>query len=922
MIAVITLACSGGDTAESSEDSEVSDTSKHALTDVIKNSNQCDEGPGRERCINAAPRLLRVPARLPSRITPPDGVREEKEYALSSRFFFEETSVRQRGRISMLINRYQASSGSGRPSGEEMRIFLENIPVPEISTVAGIGLTNGRIRIYLDHDRFNGPTADFDSKDRIFEFDIVSGPGAIKRTLSFSTVGGVAGWRNVCPLAGIACAEGNKFLVELAGCKVNPGTGTQLCSAEVRIPLLASDFQAPGPGLQPGVGFAVTNANGSNPTGKFPEDLTVVGPPQSSLLLDRKQLQTILLAPPRGFPVKYMSWNLRRFGGPLASDGFGKVSNKEIGEFLAPYDIVAIQEGWDRDAIFEIFAAANEKRKQLQQQSPDEPYEPFLEPVGPVDFQTDLQKILYQAGQIPGLEFTGTNGGLWIFSRFRRAIGDSHIYDACRDEDCFRAKGVQWARFNINPVPSVTCRPPEFGAIGEISAKNCPLPPSGDHYVDVFNTHLQASGTAICSAQEKVAYLKEKLADGFFYLVSKGMEKLGLKAKIKADNNFSCDEMTASVRSKQLKELNSFIHSVTGDKPDRPVVVMGDLNLDGKTLQGEYPKMLETLRIGPVPPEPGSSPSDLITPFPDDWSFDIDHGDLVRQRVPVIDFSTGVPTGTFITTDGGTPVTGAPWAGNFDGNERYDYILLRPPFAPNDPNFLGARWLAATEPGTEIWSSPWPGNSGSFGGPPDRLSDHKPVVATIKHAPLEYAPNYHPNFAHRWEMRVRSVDATGEDDCFLCGALDPFVEMKGFRIDTSLSNLTSVASRTGATCEQTPTVSWPSDSCSNNWFIEAEHTPFSEQLAHVGSVLLYDADSLAFGDDELSTTSTGKPPHFRFVWNDGQGRALAAVADEAVFGNLLSQLQPIIDQSPVELCTRNASTNLCGRISFEEVVQP
>ena len=43
--------------------------------------------------------------------------------------------------------------------------------------------------------------------------------------------------------------------------------------------------------------------------------------------------------------------------------------------------------------------------------------------------------------------------GTWIFSHLKPASG-THVYSGiktCRGEDCLKAKGVQWVRFNLNP---------------------------------------------------------------------------------------------------------------------------------------------------------------------------------------------------------------------------------------------------------------------------------------------------------------------------------------------------------------------------------------------------------------------------------------------------------------------------------------
>ena len=79
------------------------------------------------------------------------------------------------------------------------------------------------------------------------------------------------------------------------------------------------------------------------------------------------------------------------------------------------------------------------------------------------------------------------------------------------------------------------------------------------------------------------------------------------------------------------------------------------------------------------------------------------------------------------------------YASDWNRSARYDYILIRPPVPPADPGYGSTGWVAAKTEGDDpgVWFSPFP-SFGSYGGPPERLSDHKPVMATIQHVKLVY----------------------------------------------------------------------------------------------------------------------------------------------------------------------------------------
>jgi hypothetical protein len=98
------------------------------------------------------------------------------------------------------------------------------------------------------------------------------------------------------------------------------------------------------------------------------------------------------------------------------------------------------------------------------------------------------------------------------------------------------------------------------------------------------------------------------------------------------DGNLNCSDENHDVRTRQLDRINAYVEQIMSGR-NRVSMIMGDFNIDGRNLFGfEYGRMLKSLRIGPAT-NTDSPPSDLISPFPLDFTDDVDHGDLARERV-------------------------------------------------------------------------------------------------------------------------------------------------------------------------------------------------------------------------------------------------------------------------------------------------
>ena len=105
--------------------------------------------------------------------------------------------------------------------------------------------------------------------------------------------------------------------------------------------------------------------------GAFPEDLAVAGtvivqngntqvpeeiPAANVIDTKRNLFQTLVFGPPAGTPLKMMTWNIKRFTSFMHFvEGLGnagafddsQVPPQLIGQFIAPMDVVALQEAWD-----------------------------------------------------------------------------------------------------------------------------------------------------------------------------------------------------------------------------------------------------------------------------------------------------------------------------------------------------------------------------------------------------------------------------------------------------------------------------------------------------------------------------------------------------------------------------------------------
>ena len=694
-----------------------------------------------------------------------------------------------------------------------LNIFLDDLP----------GSREGELRVYLDHDRFRVfPDGDpayptVGREDRAYGLNLTT--GAVRR-LAPQLIGGVLQWATLAGPLDFAAHIG-----------AVTGTGDQTrVDAEFSVPI---DFVTADAAHRPGIGFAVAQVPPENSTsvGGSPEELVIDGctPSPAGCTpiaaprprdLDRTRYQTLIFAP-NGRPLSFMTWNVKRFTDfmsfweDLFSDNpfpDAKVDPALIGAQIARADVVALEEAWDHSEAMQIVAAANALRAANEQ----------FQIYGPIDFN-----------KTNGISFDSTTGGVYILSAHPAAAINWSIFDDCRGEDCLKAKGVLWVRLLINRTTSGD------GNDGPVL--------SADEFVDVYATHLQAD-QQLCA---KLPYVK-KFIDAILSGLDVGPIGNYIAKKLfelVTDAAFHCDDFAsdAEVRARQLDQMNAFIEA-TSD-PTRPSIVMGDFNIDGRNLttsSTEYGQMLDKLELGPVTMNPADpAPDDHLTPWPGAFAWDIDQADLGREQFSDATWlSPGF--GTFLGTDGLDDPSGRP--------PRLDYIFVRPPGRPGSAAFDRQAWVVGRGPGA-AWSSPLltDPSAPTIG---NRLSDHKPVIASLLLSQLRTPDRYHATWPHHLEFHVTAANASGNTDCFwgICGGLDLYSHRKDIQL--TISGVTSTVTHTTAECSgEGAVLDEHSSACLASWGTAFDHVPGTHRRQGAGNDL-WEADTIS-GDD-----------HYRTVWTD------------------------------------------------------
>ena len=815
-----------------------------------------------------------------------DGVRTNSEYWGATVFPYANIArKKQGGEVHVNVTRAR----------DRLHVFLDNIP----------GSLEGQVRLYLDYDRFvafpdGDPTfSNMTAIDRAYSLDLVS--GAVTR-LSPQIVGGTLRWM---PLAGPV------DYAAVLGAVTGTGNETRF-DAEFSIPIGALTQASPG---RPGVGFAVGQVPPENGTsrGGFPEDLVISGyttlpsgaldpnPAFAPIDLDRRKYQTLIFAPPVGKRLSLMTWNVKRFTSFMTfwedvfnPDGFPdeNVPAATIGRHLARHDVVALQEAWDPRELKELVDAANATRATAGL--------PPFNAYGPIDWRNKQ-----------GVTFDDTGGGIYILAPFPAAQITPMIYQNCMGEDCLKAKGALHVRLILNRTT--------------ISGTRQGPPLSGDEFVDVYSTHLNHDQIICNKLDDAKPYFEAILAGLDISIV--GAVVANALFKLVNDYMLRCEDYpdNAAVRAAQLAELNEFIEA-TADST-RSSIVMGDFNFNGRNLNNsssEYGNALDILELGP-------SGMDPTVPAPEDWLSpwggaslvpnELHHADVGREQLPDATWlSTG--RGTFIGTDGLDDPSGTP--------SRLDYIFVRPPARPGTPEFDSLSWLVMRDTGA-VWASPFPSEAGipTIG---NRLSDHKPVISSVRLVQLKVPDRFHPTWPHTLEVKVKSVNAGGNLDCAygICGALDLYTERK--RYEFPFTGAHSELFDTTTHCNGGGTyLTHETSACVQDWMSTFDHVP-ADDLRQGAAHDLKESDTVT-DDDDYETVWADRAAGFFIEWPTGRIQ-LRRWDDVLVNACAKGTRHPTetctevwtdyatADNAPQAFCTRDTSWEgvgyFCYELSWEE----
>ena len=645
---------------------------------------------------------------------------------------------------------HRAMGTNAAPIGH-LKIFFEDMPLlREASTVSSVGhAPDPLFAIFIDHDRFTGADASIDSHDDFYLIDIRgTRPAFHVRKLSDGSfkIVGTADYH-----APKSCTQESTYIWR--------------CNGELRIPLLASDLAAPGQDVEPGIGFEVFPFEVGNTLtvkGGLPED-EVKDKTIAKLTSNRTLAMSLLFGEPKGFDADFMTWNIRRSAMSKLAGRYQPVADQSIGTWIGTNtgarSIIALQEAWNRTKFSAVREAADNARTAQGLGK--------LQWVGPPDFFSPLRGLMADVGGVTtGID--GTTGGLYTLSALQIKDSGYLVFsaDACKGEDCFKAKGVLWTRIQLNPETAAKAECEVKHAIAD--GPPCDTPPSGAEYVDVFNTHLDSPKPELCTPGPAHGAVMANIAQLLLQLPDAKTTQWLISLQ---DTDLNCLVSDQVIEERELDEMNAFIESHAD--PSRPAIIMGDFNIDGRALgssDSEYPEILKRLHIGPQQPK-SLDTDDLVNPWPTDFDWDIDHGDLARQYWA--DLGSSYPSdghcmGTFLGDDPIPVTSGCTLADGADGKSRFDYILVRPPKQSDDINFTAANWVVEKRSNISMWHSPYPNFSGpsggQFDGPPDRLSDHKPVFSSLAFAKLVVPHNFHPDWKHHVEFRVTSADASNRGD--------------------------------------------------------------------------------------------------------------------------------------------------------------
>jgi len=792
------------------------------------------------------------------------------------------------------------------PQPTTMHVFAQQIR---------IDAETQEVQLYLDFHRFAGAPAGMDDEDRIVSLSAYAGRLSTGvRVRAVNWFGATPNWF-VVPSSGIYAQAG--------ACTTSPPastTGAEIvrCDAEFEIPIPPSRLTPvpTGPEAGAGIGFAfatysVTPSDNSlnHPSaaqpyfaGAMPE--TFADHIDDSF--DRRDQMTLLLHKPDGVPLRFLSWNLAHWGSAfewvVGGNTFHDVDLGDLADVMKDYDVVAVQEMWSATDAHKLLREINARRAADAQ----------MTITGPVDFESDVlanlgHRIIRDHVDYVTSALTDTQGGIWIYSAF--PVVDSHAmtYSRCRGADCFKAKGVLHVRVALRPPGSgsesrLECVKEGGGEAG----RGCPPDPTGEMYVDIFDTHMNAGNDTSCKAIGVVAsWVFDPVGNVFANILHPG-----------TGTELNCAVDVEEIKRSQFREMASFVANFAPD-PNRTILA-GDFNVNGRRIGVDaapttYDALLRELGVfeqsltwpdGPALID--GAQDDTINLHPGVFSWEVDHGDIAREETEYEWLTCGIGTHAGKGEDrdcraGPAPAGTAPrydrdaeeclleegcprWSCDLLNDDRLDYILVGAyPAAVNrigehargsvQPRPQHPAYLIGRGPGEEpLWQRIFPvtpASSLSCGGGGGMLSDHSAVAANLELFPMRQPAAFHPNWDHGLQLTVTSANATGVKDCIfgVCGQTELYVKMSGTRTSyRDLGGLTDPVLPYETThCHgwSVPRVADPE--CTADWGVW-EEVRAGVALKDNFIFRLYDDDSTS-GDDNLPLFDDANDVNLRFDWS-------------------------------------------------------
>jgi endonuclease/exonuclease/phosphatase family metal-dependent hydrolase len=771
-----------------------------------QSSADCPDGPGPGRCI------VVHPVRGPADLSVVDGTidPDPDEYRFSRELPFADTALQASGgRISVTVDRDPTSV-----EGAVLRVFLKGLPMSN---------RIGKVAVVLDHDRFVSEHGDYVSaEDHAYRLNLWDGgKQAFKGNVDPQDPSSQPAW-----LATTLRTAWDAKVGTIETIHPTDVSKPDYFRVDAEFSITLPRVVVPTDGSLPGIGFSVQTRSDwpdsfEHVWGAFPEQSH--GSPDGDYPAERAVFQTLLFAGrPAGTPVTILSWNVKRFTSYQHSqerlfkpDAFDdtQVDAATIGRAIAGFDVVALQEVWDPEQADAIFNAA----------SAVDPTRPYYR-VGPV-MEVIPEEVL------PSLKsFMGARtGGVYIFSRYPISAMGQETFEQCVGEDCLYPKGFLWARVWLG-APDQEFKECVKGVSREtpLDETDCPMP-TGSLYLDIVATHLNA-GSELCDDTNALEWVKGKAVEFLQTMPTAIYCPLCFVLKTALDNDLYCGlRDSKTVRERQLEQISAFLHK--NDLDSREVVITGDFNIDGRT--GTEPAYIDAIRALSIRSPylyPGEQEFDTMNPYPADFDWDIDRGDLVQEYFK----------GSWMKEWVGTNI-GATYS-KYESNSRYDYILVR---AANtkSPSHVVAKGSGP------LWQRIWMGPP--QGGTPDRYSDHMAVAASLQVVPFQDPPKYHPQWSHLYEFRVVSAVGTGDD------GVGQSQEELYAQIARYIGTPPVITWKTPE-CSTKASVTWPGDNCMSGWtWLDVNRLP-SGGFPYLGGVFLWEEDSQY--DDKYGVIAT---PHGR-----------------------------------------------------------